>query len=154
MIDLVRRKLILAAVALIGLTAGSAATAQETLTRLNPNTATEAELAQIGGLPADLAKAIVAARPFARTGDYDAIVSPRLEGDAKTALYEQLFLPIDLNEATEDEIAVIPGMSRRMIHEFEEYRPYTSIEQFNREIGKYVDDDEVARLRSYVTLGE
>ena len=48
---------------------------------------------------------------------------------------------------------LVPGMSRRMAHEFEEYRPYTSIEQFRREIGKYVDDDEVARFERYVTFG-
>ena len=45
---------------------------------------------------------------------------------------------------------MIPGMSDRMVHEFEEYRPYTSMEQFRREIGKYVDEDEVARLEQYV----
>jgi hypothetical protein len=39
-----------------------------------------------------------------------------------------------------------------MAHEFEEYRPYSSIEQFRREIGKYVDEAEVARLEQYVTL--
>jgi hypothetical protein len=43
-------------------------------------------------------------------------------------------------------------MTGRMAHEFEEYRPYTSLEQFRREIGKYVDAAEVARLESYVTL--
>jgi len=41
-----------------------------------------------------------------------------------------------------------------MIREFEEYRPYKDIEQFNREIGKYVDEAEVARLRSYVSIGQ
>ena len=45
---------------------------------------------------------------------------------------------------------LIPGMNNRMTHEFEEYRPYTSLEQFRREIGKYVDEDEVARLEQYV----
>jgi hypothetical protein len=39
-----------------------------------------------------------------------------------------------------------------MVHEFEEYQPYENIEEFRREIGKYVDADEVARLESYVTL--
>jgi hypothetical protein len=39
-----------------------------------------------------------------------------------------------------------------MHHEFEEYRPYTSIERFRREIGKYVDSAEVARLERYVTI--
>ena len=39
-----------------------------------------------------------------------------------------------------------------MAHEFEEYRPYTSMEQFRREIGKYVNEDEVARLERYVEI--
>ena len=30
--------------------------------------------------------------------------------------------------------------------------PYSRIEQFRREIGKYVDDDEVARLERYVEI--
>jgi hypothetical protein len=39
-----------------------------------------------------------------------------------------------------------------MRHEFEEYRPYRAIEQFRREIGKYVDSAEVARLEHYVAI--
>ncbi|MEP6551033.1 MAG: hypothetical protein ABJB95_07610 [Gemmatimonadales bacterium] len=34
----------------------------------------------------------------------------------------------------------------------EQYRPYTSIEQFRREIGKYVDKAEVARLEQYIVI--
>ena len=37
-----------------------------------------------------------------------------------------------------------------MAHEFVEYRPYSSIEEFKREIGKYVDDSEVIRYLNYV----
>ena len=57
---------------------------------------------------------------------------------------------MDLNSTSSEAYKSSPGMSRRMVHEFEEYRPYNSMEQFRREIGKYVDDDEVARLESYV----
>ena len=39
-----------------------------------------------------------------------------------------------------------------MLHEFKEYRPYTYIEQFRREIGKYVDETEVARMERFVTI--
>ena len=39
-----------------------------------------------------------------------------------------------------------------MLHEFMEYRPYHSMEQFRREIGKYVDDQELSRLARYVEL--
>lgn len=58
--------------------------------------------------------------------------------------------PFNLNTATAEQFATIPGVGERMIHEFEEYRPYTSIEQFRQEIGKYVDEDVVASYEEYV----
>ena len=39
-----------------------------------------------------------------------------------------------------------------MLHEFDEYRPYEAIAQFRREMGKYVDEDEVARMERYVEI--
>lgn len=59
---------------------------------------------------------------------------------------------INLNTATDAELMSIPGMGPRMLREFKEYRPYTSIEQFRREIGKYVDKAEVARFEQYITI--
>ena len=59
---------------------------------------------------------------------------------------------ININTASDEEILSIPGIGPRMLREFKEYRPYTSIEQFRREIGKYVDKAEVARLESYITI--
>lgn len=57
---------------------------------------------------------------------------------------------VNLNTATRDEILTIPNTGNRMVREFEEYRPYTSILQFRREIGKYVDDAQVAEYEKYV----
>ncbi len=59
---------------------------------------------------------------------------------------------ININTATDAEILSIPGMGPRMLREFKEYRPYKSIEQFRREIGKYVDKAEVARLEQYIVI--
>jgi DNA uptake protein ComE-like DNA-binding protein len=59
---------------------------------------------------------------------------------------------ININTATDAQILAIPGMGPRMLREFKEYRPYTSIDQFRREIGKYVDKAEVARLEQYITI--
>ena len=39
-----------------------------------------------------------------------------------------------------------------MLHEFKEYRPYKNLEQFRKEIGKYVNEKEVARLERYLML--
>jgi DNA uptake protein ComE-like DNA-binding protein len=59
---------------------------------------------------------------------------------------------VNINTATDAEILAIPGMGPRMLREFKEYRPYTSIEQFRREMGKYVDKAEVARLEQYIEI--
>jgi DNA uptake protein ComE-like DNA-binding protein len=61
-------------------------------------------------------------------------------------------VPININTATDAEILKIPGVGPRMLREFKEYRPWTSIDQFRREIGKYVDKAEVARLEKYIVI--
>ncbi len=57
---------------------------------------------------------------------------------------------LNLNEASDDEFLTVPGVGNRMVREFKEYRPYVSIEQFRREIGKYVDEEQVAAYEQYV----
>ena len=84
--------------------------------------------------------------------DADKVLAKSLSEKQRDSVYARVWIPIDLNTASAAEILLIPGVGPRMRHEFEEYRPYTSMEQFRREIGKYVDRNEVARLESYVTL--
>lgn len=57
---------------------------------------------------------------------------------------------LNLNAASAEEIATIPGVGDRMVREFLEYRPYVSIEEFRLEIGKYVDSATVAAYEEYV----
>ena len=54
---------------------------------------------------------------------------------------------VNLNTGTQAEFGEIPGVGNRMVREFMEYRPYVSIRQFRREIGKYVSDEQVAALQ-------
>jgi len=58
---------------------------------------------------------------------------------------------LNLNAASEaDFLGTIPGLGNKMVHEFEEYRPYKSIQQFRKEIGKYVGQDQVSEYEKYV----
>jgi DNA uptake protein ComE-like DNA-binding protein len=120
---------------------------------LNPNLATAAELAANRELGAAKVSAIFAGRPFA-DGRALAVALGTMSADAQSILFSQMFLPINLNTAGREEIMLIPDMTPRMARELEEYRPYTSLEQFRREIGKDVDVNEVDRLQRYIGIGE
>lgn len=128
------------------------AMAQAELMLVNPNTADKDELQALPDIDDEIAQAIIDGRPYRSAIDLDTALARVMDDEQRAALYTRLFRPIDLNSASEAEILLIPGMSKKMAHEFVEYRPYKSMEQFRREIGKYVDDDEVARLESYVSL--
>jgi len=67
--------------------------------------------------------------------------------DRATAVAEWVML--NLNSASEEQFAAIPGMTERWQDEFAEYGPYASIEQFSEEIGKY-DEDALAVFLDYV----
>ena len=130
--------------------AGASATSS---TMLDPNSATKEQLAAVPGMTAAAADAIVAGRPYQDMIAVDkALAKSIASADTRKTVYAKMWKPIDLNTAKGDEILLIPGVGKRMEHEFEEYRPYKSIDQFRREIGKYVDKTEVARLEQYVTI--
>ena len=115
-----------------------------------PNVADEKELMKLPHLNPALVKGILERRPFANMVELNKFLSQTLDNKQLSELYARMFLPLNLNTATREEIMLIPGMGNRMVREFLEYRPYTAIAQFRKEIGKYVDDKEVARLEQYV----
>jgi DNA uptake protein ComE-like DNA-binding protein len=118
---------------------------------LDPNLAKSEELQKVPHFSPKLVMQLIERRPFLLTAELDKfLIEQKLTPEQRTAVYSRMFLQINLNEATKDEIKLIPGMGDRMVHEFEEYRPYQALSQFRREIGKYVDAKELARLEQYV----
>jgi DNA uptake protein ComE-like DNA-binding protein len=119
---------------------------------LDPEQASRDELLAVPGMDAAAADALVAGRPYENMLAVDEVLAAHLDEGEREAAYASLWKPLDLNSAPSEEIMLIPGMDERMTHEFEEYRPYTEMEEFQTEIGKYVDQEEVARLQRYVTI--
>lgn len=120
---------------------------------VDPNSASKEQIAGLPGMTPQLADSLVAKRPFQDMRAVDKLLADaKLTEQQRDTIYARMFKPLDLNSATKEEIELIPGVGARMRHEFEEYRPYRNIEQFRREIGKYVDKNEVARLERYVTI--
>lgn len=117
----------------------------------DPNVATEAELTAVGLTP-EIAKLVIARRPFTTVTElHQFLLLQGLPAEKVVPMYSRLFVHVNLDAGTREEILLIPGAGTRMAREFIEYRPYTGgLPQFRREIGKYVDSAEVARLEQYV----
>lgn len=121
---------------------------------IDPNTASDGELAAIPGMPEAAVAAILAGRPFSTPSELDAAIVDTLDEAGRKAVYALMFVKVGLNSGAEDDYKLIPSTMApgKLAHEFEEYRPYDSMEQFSREMSKYVSDKEVAYLGRFLTL--
>ena len=120
---------------------------------VDANTASEQALLVMPHMTPAIVTGLIAKRPFASITDLHAyLLSQKLSPEQAMAFYEKAFVHINLNTATPDEILLVPGAGKRMVREFDEYRPWKTYAQFDREIGKYVGADGAARLAQYTFI--
>jgi DNA uptake protein ComE-like DNA-binding protein len=117
---------------------------------VDPNMASEAELQPLPHMTPDIVKGMIAKRPFKTVVELNAyLLEQKLTADQAKEFYRKAFVPINLNTGTKPELLLIPGVGPRMSGEFEEYRPWKTWAQFDKEIGKYVGQTETDRLKQY-----
>lgn len=120
---------------------------------VDANTATEQGLLAMPHMTPALVSGLIAARPFASiTALHAYLLGQKLTSEQAMAFYEKAFVHINLNTATAEEILLVPGAGKRMVREFDEYRPWKTYAQFDREIGKYVGADGAAKLAQYTFI--
>src|SRR5262245_10697887 len=85
---------------------------------IEPNIADERDLVKLPHLNAALVKAILERRPFANMMELHKFLSQSLDGKQLSELYTKMFIHLNLNTATREEIMLIPGMGNRMVREF------------------------------------
>ena len=145
---ILRKLVMIGLVAMLGVPARAQVGTPTTI--IDPNVAGESDLADLPHMSATLVEGLIERRPFLSMADLDAYLGQSLSSEQLAELYGRVFVHTNLNTASRDEILLIPGVGNRMLREFLEYRPYKALAQFHREIGKYVDDAELARLAQYV----
>ena len=123
-----------------------------TFVHLNLNTAPPEEILMIPNLGKRMLHEFQEYRPYEAMARFRREMKKYVDDKEVARLEQYVFVPINLNTASDEDIQTIPGVGPRMLREFKEYRPYDSIEKFRREIGKYVDKNEVARMERYVTI--
>jgi len=120
---------------------------------LDPNVATEKDLAGLPHMTPAIVKALLAERPFMSVTDLNTfLVGQKLTPEQATDFYRKAFVHVNLNTGTREEIMLIPGAGTRMVREFAEYRPWKAWAQFDKEISKYVGQAETDRLKQYVFI--
>ena len=119
---------------------------------INLNTGTRDEFLLVPGAGTRMAHEFEEYRPWKTWAQFDKEIG-KYVGQQETDRFKQyMFIPIDLNTASDEVFLTIPGMGARMLREFKEYRPWKTKAQFDKEIGKYVGEKETARLWKYVTI--
>jgi DNA uptake protein ComE-like DNA-binding protein len=119
---------------------------------VNLNTGTAEEIVLIPNAGKRMVREFAEYRPWKTWAQFDKEISKYVGQEATDQLKQYVFIPLNLNTATDADILSIPGAGNRMVREFKEYRPWTSKAQFDKEIGKYVDAKETARLWRFVSI--
>jgi DNA uptake protein ComE-like DNA-binding protein len=105
----------------------------------------------VGSTPASTQPAAVSATSSPATAVTSAAPAATATTSQPGATAATATAKLNLNTLTEDQLlSTIPNFSTRMVREFMEYRPYISIQQFRKEIGKYVSAEQVATYEQYV----
>ena len=125
---------------------------EKAFVHINLNTATAEEILLIPGAGKRMAHEFEEYRPWRTWAQFDKEIGKYVGAQETARLAQYGFIPLNLNTATDADILTIPGVGQRMLHEFKEYRPWKTGAQFDKEIGKYVDEKEVQRLKRYVVI--
>ena len=105
---------------------------------LDANIAPESELLKMPHMTSAIVKGLIAARNFATVVDLNKyLLGAGLTQAQAAEFYGRAFIHVNLNTGTREEFLLIPGSSAMWVREFNEYRPWTSFAQFDKEIGKY-----------------
>jgi DNA uptake protein ComE-like DNA-binding protein len=119
---------------------------------VNLNTGTPEEILLIPGAGKRMVREFAEYRPWKTWAQFDKEISKYVGQPETDRLKQYVFIPVNLNTATDEDILSIPGAGARMVREFKEYRPWKTKEQFDKEISKYVGAKETARLWRYVVI--
>lgn len=121
------------------------------------NRGSDAELMLIPGVDAKKIAALKSQRPWSSFEQFQTAIAKATSATEATRLEQYVFIPVELNTFTDpimDTFASIGVGTRQWKREFAEYRPWTSMDQFDRQISKYLRSrpTELKRLARYVII--
>ncbi len=148
------KKVLLASLMVLGLASAFAEAPLTAGERININTASMEELMSIPGVGEKIAAEIEDYRPYVSLDHFETELGKYLDAESLKAVEGHITLGLaNLNTATEEELAGLPGMGPKIAAEIEEYRPFTSTTHLEGELGKYFDAETLAHIQAISTIG-
>ncbi len=129
--------------------------AQDAMERVNINKATEEEMLTIPGVGPKLMIEFMEYRPFKSQEHFEKELGKYLSAVELAILEQHITIGlVDLNSAAPEELMSVPGIGEKIADEIQEYRPFTSWQHFETELGKYIDAEAIADLGFLVTFSQ
>jgi DNA uptake protein ComE-like DNA-binding protein len=148
-----RRGCLSAAAASFAVMIAAPALAQAGGGMIDANSAAAAQMQSLPHMTPAIVQGLVAHRPYKSIVDLNKfLLDQKLTQPQAAEFYRRAFVKINLNTGTKEEFMLIPGVGARMSAEFAEYRPWKTWAQFDKEIGKYVGQQETDRFKQYVFI--
>ena len=137
------------------LAAPAAAQVGKSLGVVDANTAAEADLTKMPGMTPAIAKALVAARPFdSITALNTFLLGQKLTQEQANELYRHIFVHINLNTATVQQLESLPGVGPATAKRILEYRQkngsFKKVEELMNIKG--IGEKSFLKLKPYVTV--
>ena len=125
---------------------------EKAFVHINLNTGTAPEILLIPRVGKRMTREFEEYRPWVSMAQFDKEIGKYVGAEETNRLKQYVFIPLDLNTATDDQFKTIPNLGGNMLRELKEYRPWKTKAQFEKEIGKYVGPKETARLWRFMTI--
>ncbi len=117
---------------------------------LNVNTATSKRLSHVSGMTTEIEKLIKDLRPFLDIVEFDdELEALGVKSKVRSSLYQHLFVLVDVNNSSFEELVLIPNVSRRNAFAIVEARPYASQEVFLNQLEKSFKKDRAKDVARY-----
>jgi DNA uptake protein ComE-like DNA-binding protein len=119
---------------------------------INLNTGTREEFVLVPGAGPRMAKEFAEYRPWKSWAQFDKAIGKYVPPQETARFQQYLFIPINPNTATDADLLTVPGAGPELAMAFKEHRPWTTRDQFDKEIGKYAGPKDTARLSRYFVI--
>ena len=121
--------------------------------QINLNTATREEIMLIPGAGRKMSHEFAEYRPWRNWAQFGKEIG-KYVGKVETArLAQYCFIPLNVNKATDEDLATIPGLKTQTIEQISKGKPWKTVEDVRSAIAKMSGEKEASRITRYLVIG-